>query len=312
MTADTARRVIVLGAATSAGTHHAGQERAPDALRAAGFTDALTAAGLLVHDAGNVAGEVFRPDRSGAPARNAAATARVARAVADAVARHAAPDTVLIVLGGDCSITLGVLAGLQRAEPDAGLVYFDGDADLGRPRADLGSAGDDNGILDAMGIAHLLGLADTELTQLFRTRPPIDERRLAMLGYEVTQPDPFREAVFADRPGLSRSPDHAVRADPAGAARRALRAVAGAGRLVVHFDVDAVDSGDLPLANFPHYGTGVTLDAAREVLSVLFAAPALAAVVLTEVNPSYDPSGESLRRYVDVVTGTLAAGLGQS
>jgi arginase family enzyme len=43
------------------------------------------------------------------------------------------PARRVIVLGGDCTITLGVLAGLQRAEPDAGLVYFDGDADLGRP-----------------------------------------------------------------------------------------------------------------------------------------------------------------------------------
>jgi arginase len=85
VTAKAARRVVVLGAATSAGTHHAGQERAPDALRAAGFVDALLAAGLPVTDAGNIAGEVFRPDRSGAPARNAPATARVARAVADAV-----------------------------------------------------------------------------------------------------------------------------------------------------------------------------------------------------------------------------------
>jgi arginase len=78
---------------------------------------------------------------------------------------------------------------------------------------------------------------------------------------------------------------------------------------MVHFDVDAVDSGDLPLANFPHYGTGVPLSAARQVLEVLFAAPRLAAVTLTEVNPSYDPGGDSLSRYVAAVTGALSAGL---
>lgn len=296
------RRVIVLGAATSAGTHHAGQDLAPDALRAAGFTGALAAAGVDVADAGNVVHQVFRPDRSGRAARNEAAAVRAARAVADAVERHAAPGTVLVVLGGDCTITLGVLAGLQRASPDAGLVYFDGDADLSRPGAG-------SGILDAMGIAHLLGLAETGLSGLFTSRPPLDERRLAMLGYETAEPDSFRDSVLAARPGLSRAPDYEVRADPAGAARRALGAVAAVSRLVVHFDVDAVDSGDLPLANFPHYGTGIPLAAAREVLSVLFAAPALAAVVLTEVNPGYDPSGDSVRRYVEAVTGALATGL---
>lgn len=76
----------------------------------------------------------------------------------------------------------------------------------------------------------------------------------------------------------------------------------------MHFDVDAVDSGDLPLANFPHYGTGVSLTAAEAVLGVLLASAKLAAVVFTEVNPSYDPSGKSLSRYVDAVAGALISG----
>ena len=111
---------------------------------------------------------------------------------------------------------------------------------------------------------------------------------------------------------MTRYPDHAVRADPVGCARGALAALREAERLIVHFDVDAVDSGDLPLANFPHYGTGVPLAVARQVLSVLFAAPALSTVVLTEVNPSYDPSGDSLDRYLEGVTGALITGLAGS
>jgi arginase len=296
------RQVIVLGAATSAGTHHAGQERAPGALRAGGFIDAIAAAGLRVADLGDVVHEVFRVDRPSGTARNVGATVRAARAVAEAVERHAAPDAVLVVLGGDCTITLGVLAGMQRVEPDTGLVYFDGDADLGIP-------GEGSGILDAMGISHLLGLAETELTSLFTIRPPIADQRLALLGYDETDPGSFRRSVLDDRPALTRSPDDAVRSDPAACARDALSALQAARRLIVHFDVDAVDSGDLPLANFPHYGTGVSLAAAHEALSVLFATPALAAVVLTEVNPSYDPAGDSLRRYIEAVTGALVTGL---
>ena len=79
--------------------------------------------------------------------------------------------------------------------------------------------------------------------------------------------------------------------------------------MVVHFDVDAVDSGDLPLANYPHYGTGVSLDAASKALAVAAAAPDLAAIVLTEVNPTHDPDARQMRRYVDAVGGALVAGL---
>jgi hypothetical protein len=41
----------------------------------------------------------------------------------------------------------------------------------------------------------------------------------------------------------------------------------------------------------------------------LFAAPALSVVVLTEVNPGYDPAGDLLARYTEAVTSALAAGL---
>ena len=138
-----------------------------------------------------------------------------------------------------------------------------------------------------------------------------DAMRAAGLVERLVRADPesYRQSVFDQYPAVTRYPDHAVRADPAGCANGALAALREAERLIVHFDVDAVDSGDLPLANFPHYGTGVPLAVARQVLSVLFAAPALSAIVLTEVNPSYDPSGDSLDPYLEAVAGALITGL---
>jgi arginase len=211
---------------------------------------------------------------------------------------------VAVVLGGDCTITLGVVAGVQRDDATAGLAYFDGDADLNTP------ARTRSGILDSMGIAHLLGLADTELARLDGRSPMLDDDHLVMLGYDEGDPDAFDGSVLAARPRLRHVPGHELRADPAGIARRAAAALSSAaGSLVVHFDVDAVDSGDLPLGNFPHYGTGVRLDAAGDVLRELCAGPHLAAVALTEVNPTYDPAGTQVARYVETVTRALGAGL---
>jgi arginase len=165
-------------------------------------------------------------------------------------------------------------------------------------------------VLDAMGIAHLLGLADTELTRLGAGPPMLTDDRLALIGYDETDPETFKTEVLRSRPGLVRFADHEVRADPAGCAKAALTALQGhTSSLVVHFDVDAVDSRDLPLANYPHYGTGISLAAAGEVLAVLCGAPTLAAAVLTEVNPSYDPTGQQLTRYIDTVAGAIARGL---
>jgi arginase len=161
-----------------------------------------------------------------------------------------------------------------------------------------------------MGIAHLLGLADTELARLGVAVPTLPDERLALIGYDETDPETFAAGVLRDRPALVRFADHQVRADPTGCAQAAVSALTQhSSSLVVHFDVDAVDSRDLPLANYPHYGTGVPLAAAGEVLDVLCAASTLAAVVLTEVNPSYDPTGHQLARYVDTVAAAIGHGL---
>ncbi len=78
--------VTVIGAATSAGSHHAGQEHAPAALRAAGFVDRLADAGLDVADLGDVVTSAFTPDAVTATARSLPEVVRVAGVVADAVA----------------------------------------------------------------------------------------------------------------------------------------------------------------------------------------------------------------------------------
>jgi arginase len=298
------RPVAVIGVASSAGTHHAGQDQAPAALRAAGFIERLRSEGVMVEDRGDLVHEVFVADDMASTARNLPAVVRVAGAVADAVAEELTEGTLPLILGGDCTITIGVVAGVQRHDPAAGLLYLDGDADLATP------ATTSSGVLDAMGIAHLLGLADTELARLGVTVPMLSDQRLALIGCDQTDTETFSADVLRDRPALVRFPDHEVRADPVGCARAAVTAVGRhAESLVVHFDVDAVDSRDLPLANYPHYGTGVSLDAAGEVLAVLCAAPALAAIVLTEINPSYDPTGRQLARYIDTVAGVLGEGL---
>jgi arginase len=299
-----APRVAIIGVPSSAGAHHAGQDLAPAALRAHGFVDRLAATGVEVEDRGDVAGEVFAVDHDEPSQRNLGAVVRVARAVADAVADARRAGLVAVVLGGDCTITLGVVAGVQRVDATTGLAYFDGDADLSTP------GGRGTGIMDAMGIAHLLGLADTELARLDGRSPILDDDHLVMLGYNEIDPDGFDGSVLAARPRLRHVPDHELRADPAGIARQAVAALASvAGSIVVHFDVDAVDSGDLPLGNFPHYGTGVRLHAAGDVLRELCAAPDLAAVVLTELNPTYDPGGAQVGRYVETVTRSLGIAL---
>lgn len=290
---------VMIGVPSSAGAHHAGQERAPAALRQAGLLDRLRAAGVAISDAGDLPAMPFAVDRDHPTARNLTAVAKVARQVADAVAGQLGSGLLPLVVGGDCTITLGVIAGFRRRHPDVGLVYADGDADLSTP--DSGGSG----IFDSMGVAHLLGHGAGELARLDGA-PPLEPARLAIVGSDPRETGDAGRRFLAEA-GVSFQEAPALIADPAGAAQQALAAITPeSGPVVVHFDVDLIDSGDLPLGNFPHYDSGVGLEHAVALLRALRAHPSFAGLVLTEVNPTHDADGSQIARYITAITEVLA------
>jgi arginase len=191
----------MIGVPSSAGAHHGGLELAPAALRKAGLVDRLIGAGVSITDAGDLPGAAFAVDREHPASRNLAAVIRVARQVADAVADVARGGSRPLVVGGDCTITLGVVAGMARVNPGVGLAYVDGEADLGSAQT-----GDSPGILDAAGIAHLLGLANAApgLAGLDGPPPLLAPSRLALIGSDPREMTADQRQLIAD-PFLGRA-----------------------------------------------------------------------------------------------------------
>ncbi len=76
------------------------------------------------------------------------------------------------------------------------------------------------------------------------------------------------------------------------------RLEARAAAIAVHFDVDVMDSAEIPLADWPHYDA-LEFGEAMHCLRVFVSSPKLAALVVTEINPDHDPDGLLIRRFVD-------------
>jgi arginase len=291
-----ARLISVLGVPTSAGSHNPGQELAPAAWREAGLIGELRAAGLDVEDRGDLPAEPFRPVSPAGGLRDADRVAAIAQRVATSVAEIRAAGRLPLVLGGDCTITLGVLAG---SAADGGLVYFDGDADLHTPDQD-GSA-----VADTMGMTHMLGGGSPRLARLGSRFPLVRPGQVVLFGFDPAELDTLQWTELASR-HLYAAPAPAVRADPAGQARRALGYLGRrCGSYLVHFDVDVLHTGLFPLANFPHFA-GLTLDQASACLEEFAGGEKFGGLVITEVNPGHDPSGELLGALVKTVAGALA------
>ncbi len=287
----------VLGVPSSVAAHWPGIEQGPAALREAGLLETLRAHGVGVADHGDLA--VTRWTAAKVDGRPNAW-----RQVVDVVAaaRSAISEVVLagqapLVLGGECTLAVALVAAAIEKYGEVGLIYVDGGQDLMIPVDHPHEP-----ILDAMGVAHMLDLPGClpELAGIGPRRPLLQPADVAFVGFGDDEEDVHGLVPAPRLRGAE------VIADPIAAGRRALAALAHR-HLVVHFDVDVLDALELPLADIATYGTGMRLDHVAPLLRTLVGDPRVVGMTLVEANPDHDPDGASIRRLVTAVGAALAA-----
>ena len=231
-----------MGVPSSAASYAAGQDLAPAALRWRPARQ-LIASGLEVHDDGDLPHQAWSPDRDHPLAQNADQATISVQQLADRLYPLLARGDIALVLGGNCTIALGVVAALWlpgRRAP--GLLYLDRHYDINTPESTT------DGALDWMGLAHALalpGCLDT-LAGAFGRRPLLEADQVAWLGVEPAIATQW-EREQAARLGLHVTTSQALAADPAATALSALSQLP-AGPLALHLDVDVLDFIDAPLA----------------------------------------------------------------
>ena len=294
------RTVTVIEAPTSAGGYAPGQEDGPCALLEAGLVERLEAAGVAVRRGGEVTPFRWRPDPDNPTAANAGVVIDRAGQVAALVGSAAAEDMV-VVLGGDCTVGVGTVAGLQDRVDRLGLVYVDRHADLNVPDSTV------DGALDWMGTAHMLDIdgAVDGLAALAGHRPMLSSGQISFLG--LGPHTDFEAKVIAER----RLPVVDVKtaaSDPLRSARAARSPLSACDGVAVHFDVDVVDFLDAPLAENTDRGVAPSLTACGEMLSELLTDARVRALTVTEFNPHHgSEDGSTTQRLLEVLVRCLTS-----
>jgi arginase len=147
--------------------------------------------------------------------------------VAEIVSRHALP---MLVISGDCTTSLGVLAGLQRAGHDVGIVWFDAHADFHT------AATTTSGYLGGMPLALAVGMGSLTLPKTLGLRA-VPESRVVLVDARSTDPG---EQILLERSSVRRVQVPAVAEDDL-----------PDGELYLHVDIDVCDPAEMPGLRYP-------------------------------------------------------------
>ena len=278
--------VTILGVPTNSSGTAGGVARAPAVLRTSGLLAGLEATRPDVIDAGDIAVDPPIGTRGGdgvIDSANLATTlARTRAAVADLRRRG---DRV-ILLGGDCPVLIGGLAGCLEADGQApALLFVDGHEDAWPPDASTtGEAAD-------MELGWLLGRGLDGLGSELRAEiPQLAPERVAILG-----PRDRSEIVAAGVGPLDELvpvvDDVAVALDPAAAAIRALERIAPeGGPWWLHIDLDVLSTTALPAVDYQQPG-GLSWSDLRDLTDAALGRGGCVGATVTIYNPDLDPDG---------------------
>jgi len=189
----------------------------------------------------------------------------VGQAVADLTRRGARP----VVVSGDCTTSLGIMAGLQHGGLDPAIVWFDAHGDVQTLETTT------SGYLGGLPLRLLMGYRPGLICDRLGLRPVPEDLVLLAGARDLDPPEAGYLATAAVRQ----------------AAVTALTpADLPAGPLYVHLDVDVLDPAEVPALRYPA-AAGVTGGELTAAVRMLLATGRVAAVgVACSWHPGHEPS----------------------
>jgi arginase len=228
---------------------------------------------------------IWRPDRRNPRAQNVGEVTESVRDLIERLIPLLARGDLLLVLGGNCTVALGVVAAMSRVSADpVGLFYVNRNYDLNTPESTT------DGALDWIG-----------------PRPLLQPTQVAWVGIEDRLATEWERAE-ARRLGLHVIASDALAHDPVSSAVDSLEHLPS-GPMAVHLDVDVLDFIDAPLAeNTDGRNSGPTLDQVAVALRIAAQDPRFRSLSIGELNPTRsagDP--DAIPRFVDAIASVIGS-----
>ncbi len=339
-------KIRVIGVPSAWGTKELGAQRTPGVLRAAGLIEWLAAPGLEVEDAGDVevppqtesdiwsaraeaAAAAIGAAKSAGDARNGSATndlvhldevVAMATAVRAAAAAALVDDTLPVIVGGECCLSIGVVPALAAHRGRVTTAWFDAHGDINTPDSSKSA------LITGMPFAVVMGEGHPDLLGVGKGLDrPVGESTWLLGGRDI---DPG-ELDNIERFGIHHLKTAEVRAQAtetvalsilqlAEAAVMPIEARAASGveavdpatrpTVYLHFDVDSLDPQWAPGVHYRVDG-GFHPAEVSGIAGNLCAAGSVGAIAIASANLDHDEDGrtvDSIRSFVSSIADALS------
>jgi arginase len=260
--------------------------------------DALVEAGVLMNEA-DAMKKVVRLLPETRWHAELATTFRTHHRVAAEVRTILAEGNSPLVLAGDCSATVGVVAGLGNRHR-TGVLWFDAHGDFNTPETDQ------SGFLDGQGLAMLTGRCWIAHTSSLPSFEPVPDHRIALVG--------ARDLEEAESRALDDSDILRLRVEDvaeAGATAAVLDELCrDVDQFHIHFDADVLDTSLGRASDWAMPG-GLTLDQVMALIRETTARRPIVSAVVASWDPAADDSGRmqaALLAIMNVLAGAVRHG----
>ena len=276
--------------------HEPGTWRAPSALMAAGLLEAIGA-----HASQELPRPRYSPEaQPGTRLRNGHAMRAFNIALAKRVGEACRQGEFALVIGGDCSILLGALAGARQAGP-VSLLHIDGHSDFRHPGnydAQLSL-----GAVAGMDLALATGRGESLATQWPGVVGPlVADVDVVQLGERENRDADFAWPDINDTAINRIDVFEALRLGPAAVIQRIRETLGRTPEqgLWIHLDVDVLDQSVMPAVDCPG-SPGIPAADLSRIMAPFVADPRCRGMTVTVFDPDLDPDG----RYAAVIVDLL-------
>lgn len=298
--------ISVVGVPMWLGQTRYGANLGPDAIRAAGLLECLKDLDQDVIDLGNIAVSTagkFKPveDRM----KNLKPIIAASKKLMDKVSGIVAQNRFPLILGGDHSIAIGVLAGISKYFRNLGIIWYDAHADINTPETTP------SGNIHGMPLAASMGLGHPALVNIGGYAPKIRPENIVLLG--VRDIDPGEQRLIAEKQIKVYTMDDVREMGMTRVMQETIEYLAQrCDGVHLSFDLDGLDPQEAPGVGTP-VPEGISYNDSVTAVKLLFEANIITSADFVEVNPLLDKDNQTALTAVSLINilfGSVAASEG--